>query len=101
MTSRRSRLNKEAWDRVELGLGSRVRLRILRELALNSRGLLTKYTLAKLTNMSPSELRRQLRILVEIGWVEELPYNPKKYRINPENKFVKRLAGVLCEESWV
>jgi len=45
--------------------------------------------------MMPVELRRQLRVLLKLGWVEELPYAPKKYQLNLKKEFVKHLSRLL------
>ena len=77
---------------IEVGLGTVGRLRILRELISHQGQALTKYQLAKLTHLKNLSLRRDLEVLIRLGWVEELPYRPKKYRVNLEREEVRHLA---------
>lgn len=93
MASEKPKPPIESWKNVELSLGSRGRLRILRKLA--SEGLATQHRLIKSTGLKTKELKRQLEILLNTGWVEATPHNPKKYRINRENEFAKRIAELL------
>lgn len=65
----------EKWENIELALSSKGRLRILRKLAKN--GPTTQHQLIKYTGLKTQELKRQLKILLNIGWIEELPYNSK------------------------
>ena len=83
-------------DEVEKGLGSPVKLRILKVLA--SGEALTKYELLKKVPAKPTELRRHLKELLEIGWVEELHYaTVRKYRINAEKKALKHIIALFKE----
>ena len=84
---------REKWENIELALSSKGRLRILRKLAKN--GPTTQHQLIKYTGLKTQELKRQLKILLNIGWIEELPYNPKKYRINPNNRYVIKLSNLF------
>jgi len=84
------------WEQVEVALSSKGRLRILRALAKSPEPP-TKYALERGTGLTPVELRRQLRLLVKLGWVEELPSSPKKYRVNVKEEFVRRQAELLSE----
>ena len=77
---------------IELGLGTEGKLRILRILLRSPEEAFTKYQLEKLTRLKPVDVRKALKVLVEIGWIQELPYNPKKYKINLENKVVQELG---------
>jgi hypothetical protein len=38
---------------------------------------------------------------VAIGWVKELPYEPKKYAINLENPKVRHLADFLKKVGYI
>jgi len=80
---------REIRKKVEKGLGSKGRLRILRELAKRSTGYLTKYALERKTGLRPVDVRADLRSLVEIGWVKEYPYRISKYQLNMDDQFVK------------
>ncbi len=83
------------WEDIEAGLGSPGRLRILREMIKKSEEYFTKYALEKATGLKPIDVRKNLRILVKIGWVEETPYKPKTYRIKMENDAVKIIADLF------
>ena len=83
---------KDRRKEIEAGLGSEGKLRILRELIKNQDKPLTKYQIEKLTFLKPVDTRKNLKILVKLGWVRELPFQPKKYIINMENEVVSHLA---------
>ncbi|MCP8308414.1 MAG: hypothetical protein H3Z54_06930 [archaeon] len=89
MVSIRVEDEREIRKKVEKGLGSKGRLRILRELAKRSTGYLTKYALERKTGLRPVDVRADLRSLVEIGWVKEYPYRISKYQLNMDDQFVK------------
>lgn len=76
---------------VEKGLGSRGRLRILRCLSEHLHSALTKYMLKKETGLSQAEVKRHLKILVDIGWVYEGSLTPLTYHLNLKNPVVKNL----------
>jgi len=85
----------EFWDEVENALGSVGRLRILRVLTEHPHRQYTKYTLKRKTGLSSKELERQIRTLIEIGWVEEYPHRPRTYRANLKKTPVKLAAEFL------
>lgn len=80
------------WDDVEAGLGSPGRIRILRALLKKPGECFTKYALERLTGLKPVDIRRDLSVLVGLGWVKENPYDPKTYEINMDNEVVKVIA---------
>ncbi|MFQ6094829.1 MAG: hypothetical protein ACE5NN_01680 [Candidatus Bathyarchaeia archaeon] len=80
------------WKDIEKGLGSVGRIRILREMIENPDEFLTKYALERRTGLKPVDVRNNLKILVELGWVKEYPYDPRTYTVNMENEAVKLLA---------
>jgi DNA-binding transcriptional ArsR family regulator len=87
LVSARVEDEREIRKKIEKGLGSKGRLRILRELA--KRSTMTKYALERKTGLSSICVRADLRSLVEIGWVREFPYRIRKYQINMDDKIVK------------
>ena len=56
---------------IEAGLGSSGRLKLLRYLSRNPEGM-TKYAIEQ-SGLRYGDVTANLRVLVEIGWVEELP----------------------------
>ena len=86
---------------VEKGLGNPVKLRILRVLASEPGSAFTKYELEKRTYAKPVSLRKNLRELVSIGWVEELPYLPRKYRLNLQNEVLRHLLDFFKAVKYI
>ncbi|NIN53561.1 MAG: hypothetical protein GTN80_10660 [Nitrososphaeria archaeon] len=86
---------EEIRERIEKGIGSRGRLRILGELAKDTEKYFTKYSLERLTGLKPVHVRAGLKVLVELGWVEEYIYRPRKYRINLEDEDVDHIIRFL------
>jgi len=80
------------YDDVEVGLGSPGRIRILRIMVKRPGECFTKYALERLTGLKPIDVRRDLRVLVGLGWVKENPYNPRTYEANMDNEVVKIIA---------
>lgn len=78
-------------EEVERGIGNPIKLRILRALAMSSSQALTKYELEKKTYAKPISLRRNLNELIALGWVEELPYTPRRYQLNMNNDTLRNL----------
>lgn len=83
------------WEDVEAGLGSVGRLRILRKMIEKPDGYFSKYALQKATGLKPIDVRRDLEILLSLGWVKEYGYEPKRYKINLENETVKAIAEFM------
>ncbi|MCP8318841.1 MAG: hypothetical protein L6N95_03325 [Candidatus Methylarchaceae archaeon HK01B] len=92
---------KSIRKKIETGLGSKGKLRILKELAKNPGRLLTKYALERKTGLKPIDVRANLKSLIEIGWVIEHRYRITKYQLNMEDEIVQdtieymRKAGYL------
>jgi len=80
------------WEDVETGLGSVGRIRILRMMIEKPKEFFTKYALERTTGLKPINVRSDLKVLVDLGWVEEYAYDPKTYKINIENEAVKIVA---------
>ncbi len=74
--------NEDVWKLIEQSLGCAGRLRILRILASEIAPSQTKYSLEKLSNLSPIYVRKHLKILLKTGWVKEHNFNPTVYTLN-------------------
>ncbi|MCP8322967.1 MAG: hypothetical protein L6N96_02155 [Candidatus Methylarchaceae archaeon HK02M2] len=81
---------KSHHKKIETGLGSKGRLRILKELAKNPNKLLTKYALERKTGLKPIDVRAGLKSLLEIGWVVKHNYRIVKYQLNIEDETIKQ-----------
>jgi len=65
-------------------------LRILKLLMKRPDHVFTRYEIKKKTSLSPSDIKSNFKILVEIGWVKEFKFQHiQKYCINLDNKLVK------------
>jgi len=85
---------------VEAGLGSVGRIKILQLLAREREGL-TRYAIEQRTNLKWDNIVDNLKVLVELGWVEELKINPLKYKINLDNDIVKNLVEFFQEVGYL
>jgi hypothetical protein len=77
---------------VETGLGTVGRLKILQVLAKDGGNTLTKYGLEVECGLRHQEVVRNLRALLEIGWIEPLSTKPIKYALNLDDKIVNNLV---------
>ena len=84
---------------IEAGLGSSGRLKLLRYLSRNPEGM-TKYAIEQ-SGLRYGDVTANLRVLVEIGWVEELPTQPRKYRINLDNGIVNALIEFFQKSGYL
>ena len=84
--------NSDVKKQVERGLSSVGRLRILRILANGENASQTKYGLERLTGLKPVDVRKHLKILLEIGWIKEHDYVPPVYTLNFENSKIESLV---------
>ena len=87
--------SRARWKEIERGLGSVGRLRMLRSMVENPNRYFTKYALERETGLKPTDVRSNLEILTELGWVKEYDYDPKTYKINMENEIVKLIADLF------
>jgi hypothetical protein len=46
-------------------------------------------------------VRAHVADLKEVGWVEELPYTPRKYKVNLGNDVVKRVLALFESTGYV
>jgi DNA-binding transcriptional ArsR family regulator len=88
-------------EEIETGLGNKNRLKILRLLAKDENALFTKYAIQKLTRLNPRDVRSNVKLLVEINWVKELPYEPLKYGINLEHPSVRHLLDFFHKTRYI
>jgi len=84
---------------IEVGLGSSGRLKLLRALSKSPEGM-TKYAIEQ-SGLRYGDINANLRVLVEIGWVEELPTQPRKYRINLDNGTVNALIDFFQKTGYL
>jgi phage gp29-like protein len=82
--------NKTIEAKIEIGLGSRGRLRIIRELANRPEFLFTKYALEKRTGLRSVDVKADLKSLLDFGWVKENRQRLVKYKINLDDELVKK-----------
>jgi len=79
--------NKEV---VEIGLGSIGKIKLIKALSEADK-MATVYALHKKTNLKREDIKRNLRDLVQIGWVRETKLANKMYMANKENDYVNQL----------
>ena len=84
--------DRDALKKIEEGLGSVGRLRILRVLASGEVASHTRYSLERATGLKPIDVRKHLRVLMDTGWVKEHDYGPPVYTLNPDNPKTKILV---------
>lgn len=82
-------------ETVESGLGSVAKLKILRLMLSRPEHAFTLYELEKKVSVKPISVRAHITDLRGLGWVEELPYAPKKYRVNLGNDTVKHVLTLF------
>lgn len=71
---------RDVWADIEAGLGSPSMIRVLRVLLKKPGKCFTKCALRRLTGLKPIDVKRDLDILVGLGWVKENPYDPEHTR---------------------
>jgi len=67
-------------EEIEEGLGGVGRLRMLRVMLEQSSVTFSKYGLTKATRLKHADVCNNLNTLINLGWVQELPYEPPKYQ---------------------
>lgn len=78
--------------RLEKGLGSRGRLRLLGILARHPSEFYTRYALEKLSGVRSTWLRADLAVLMELGWIREFATQPRKYQLNQQSPNVVHIV---------
>ena len=87
--------------RIEEGLGSATRLRILRILSSMEPLTQTKYSLERLTGLSPVYVRKHLAVLLKTGWIKELDFTPTVYTMNLDDTKVKLLLDFFKKTGYL
>ena len=78
---------------VEKAISSPGKLKILRLLMKNPNHAFTRYEIGKKIPLSPTDIKNDLNILTEIGWVKDFRYQHiQKYSINIDNELVKQFT---------
>jgi len=96
-----SRREMKAEEKIEEGLGSVGKLRILRILAKDVDKYYTKYALEKKTGLKRVNLRNDLEALKSIGWVIEYEHEPRKYKLNKDNHTVNSLLDFFRKARYI
>ncbi|MGC8558233.1 MAG: hypothetical protein ACP5NC_04495 [Nitrososphaeria archaeon] len=84
----------------EIGLASRGRLRIIRELSLTGKPLST-YMIEKKTGIRRKAVASDLNALMSINWVKEIAGRIKKYELNPESGEVMVIIKALHDINYI
>jgi response regulator of citrate/malate metabolism len=90
MESERSKIVVEE---VERTIASPGKLKILRLLMKNPTHAFTRYEVGKKIALSPVDIKKDLTLLVETGWVKETRLaHLQKYSINLDNELTKEFT---------
>lgn len=95
---------RQIQHRVEVGLGSRTRLRVLKALIKRRRGggSLSTHKIKSLAGLKTKDAKKHIRVLVETGWIREIPLvEVKKYQLNLENADVEHLVKFFRKIGYV
>ncbi|MCJ7634485.1 hypothetical protein MUP77_19090 [Candidatus Bathyarchaeota archaeon] len=88
-------------ETLEAGLGSVAKLKILRLMLGNPEHAFTLYELEKRISVKPVSVRKHIVDLKGLGWVEALPYTPKKYKANLGNFTLKRVLTFFESTGYI
>ena len=88
-------------EELELGFGGGSKLRMFLHLALNPKEAYTKYAIVKATGLRTPSVDDQLKVLLELGWINENSFRPRTFRINAENQIVKLLLEFLKKARYL
>jgi len=88
-------------EQLEKGLGSRGRLRLLGILARHPQEYFTRYALEKRSGVRSTWLRADLQALIGLGWVQELPTQPRKYQLNHGHPVVAQITEFFRQVGYV
>jgi len=81
--------NRDLWKELEPGLGAGANLRRLLSMILNPKTKFTKYLLVKSTGLRTPEVDKQLKLLMELGWIKEdlaSPFSEASYIVDLYNE---------------
>lgn len=80
-------------EEVEKALSSLGKLKILRLLMKQPGHAFTRYEIGKKLPLKPSDIKNDLAVLVEAGWVKEFKLQHlQKYSINTDNELTKQFT---------
>jgi DNA-binding MarR family transcriptional regulator len=89
-----------ATEIVETGLGSIGRIKILKALSEEPR-MLTIYALQKKTRLKREDIKKNLRDLKSIGWINESRLANAVYSLNRSNEYVTHLTTFFLNIGYV
>jgi len=91
----------DVWKEVERGLGSKGKIRILRKMLEKPNMAFSKHTLTRATGLKWVNVKSDVKILTELGWLKKNAYDPETYKVNMENEFVQHIAEFFKRISLV
>ncbi len=87
---------------IEKALSSLGKLRILRILMKTPDHAFTRYEIGKKTPLNQTDIKNNVKVLVEIGWAREFTtQHLQKYSINLDNKVVSQLYDFFKKTRYV
>ena len=87
---------------VERTIASPGKLKILRLLMKNPTHALTRYEVGKKIALSPVDIKRDITLLVETGWVKEIKIaHLQKYSINLDNELTQEFTDFFKRIGYV
>lgn len=87
---------------VERALSSPGKLKILKLLMKQQDHAFTRYELGKKISLRPTDIKNDLTVLVEVGWVKELKLQHlEKYSINMDNELAKQFTDFFKRIRYV
>ena len=87
---------------IEKALASLGKLRILRILMKTPDHAFTRYEIGKKTPLNQTDIKNNVKTLVEVGWVKELTtQHLQKYSINLDNEVVSQLYDCFKKIKYV
>jgi len=94
------RSRRDAWEEIELALGSAGRLKIIQFLTEKPDKTFTRYKLRR-TGLKPKDITNDLKTLVALAWVKEQRYGRRTYQINLENPIVQQFSEFLKKTKYL
>lgn len=85
---------------IEIGLGSIGKIKIIKALSEGDK-MATIYALHKKTKLKREDIKRNLRDLIEIGWVRESKLVNAMYSANRENEYVDHLTSFFKAVGYI
>ena len=91
----------DVWKETERDLGSKGKMRIMRKMLEKPNTAFSKHTLTRATGLKWENVKSDVKVLTEIGWLKKNAYDPETYRLNMENEFVQHIAEFFKQISLV